>query len=224
MAIGGGIGSLMRFAIAQWVFSMSKWAPLSILIINVSGCFAISFLNFVSDPSGDIYLGPRSRLFLLVGVCGGYTTFSSFSLISFVAARHGALADLWLNIGLVAHPLPDQRLGRSHRRRALPSRLPRPVTRSAQINPPTIMLLAIVLVFFGGAVGSMWRYWWSGLIAQRFGETFPFGTLAVNIVGSILIGIFAGLVTPYFERHNRGCTSAITGGRSLRRVDHFFVI
>ena len=100
MAIGGGIGSLMRFAIAQWVFSMSNWALLPILIINVSGCFAISFLNFVTDRSGEIYLGPHSRLFLLVGVCGGYTTFSSFSLISFVAARHGALADLWLNIGL----------------------------------------------------------------------------------------------------------------------------
>ena len=90
----------MRFAIALWVASIWKWTPLSILIINVSGCFAISFLNFVSDPSGKIFLGPRSRLFLLVGVCGGYTTFSSFSLISFVAARHGALPDVWLNIGL----------------------------------------------------------------------------------------------------------------------------
>jgi len=100
VAIGGGIGSLMRFAIAQWVSSMPVWQPLSILIINLSGCFVISFLNFVSDPSGDIYLGPRSRLFLLVGVCGGYTTFSSFSLISFNAARHGAFADLFLNIGL----------------------------------------------------------------------------------------------------------------------------
>jgi fluoride exporter len=43
-------------------------------------------------------------------------------------------------------------------------------------------------------VGSMWRYWWSGFVAQRFGETFPFGTLAVNLSGSILIGAFSGLL------------------------------
>jgi fluoride exporter len=56
------------------------------------------------------------------------------------------------------------------------------------------MALAILLVFIGGAAGSMWRYWWSGYFAQRFGEIFPFGTLAVNLVGSILIGVFAGLL------------------------------
>ena len=56
------------------------------------------------------------------------------------------------------------------------------------------MVLAIVLVFLGGAAGSIWRYWWSGLVAQRFGETFPFGTLVVNVVGSILIGVCSGLL------------------------------
>jgi CrcB protein len=100
VAIGGGIGSLVRFGIAQFMAPMAVWAPLSILIINTSGCFLISFLNFVSDPSGNIYLGPRNRLFLLVGFCGGYTTFSTFSLISFNAVRHGILLDLWLNIAL----------------------------------------------------------------------------------------------------------------------------
>jgi fluoride exporter len=100
VAIGGGIGSLIRYGIAQFMAPMALWTPLSLLAINTTGCFAISFLNFVSDPSGDIYLGPRSRLFLLVGVCGGYTTFSSFSLVSFNAARNGDYLDLWLNIGL----------------------------------------------------------------------------------------------------------------------------
>lgn len=56
------------------------------------------------------------------------------------------------------------------------------------------MFLAIALVFLGGATGSMWRYWWVGLVTQHLGETFPFGTLAVNISGSILAGIFSGLL------------------------------
>jgi CrcB protein len=56
------------------------------------------------------------------------------------------------------------------------------------------MILAILLVFLGGAVGSAWRYWWSGLVAQRFGEIFPFGTLVVNLAGSIIIGAFSGLL------------------------------
>jgi len=56
------------------------------------------------------------------------------------------------------------------------------------------MGLSIVLVFVGGAFGTIWRFWWSGLIAQRFGETFPFGTLVVNVVGSLIIGVSAGIL------------------------------
>ena len=100
VALGGGIGTLMRFEIPEWVATMRLWAPLAVLAINVSGCFLISFPNFVSDPSGDIYLRPRSRLFLMFSFCGGYTTFSSFSLLSFDALRHADFLDLWLNVGL----------------------------------------------------------------------------------------------------------------------------
>jgi CrcB protein len=63
-----------------------------------------------------------------------------------------------------------------------------------ETNPGIDMVLAIVLVFLGGATGSIWRYWWSGLVARRFGETFPFGTLVVNVVGSILAGVFSRLL------------------------------
>lgn len=100
VAIGGGLGSLIRFWITQSMATLPVWPFTSVLLINVTGCFLISFLNFLSDPSGEIYLGPNSRIFLLVGICGGYTTFSTFSLISFNAVRHNGFAELWLNIGL----------------------------------------------------------------------------------------------------------------------------
>ena len=100
VALGGGIGTLMRFGISEWIATTRLWGPLAILTINVSGCLLISFLNFVSDPSGNIYLGPRSRVLLMTGFCGGYTTFSSFSLLAFDALQRGQFLDLWLNLGL----------------------------------------------------------------------------------------------------------------------------
>jgi CrcB protein len=58
------------------------------------------------------------------------------------------------------------------------------------------MNIAYLWVAIGGALGSMGRYWLSGLVAARFGETFPWGTLVINVTGSFLIGIFAGFATP----------------------------
>jgi fluoride exporter len=55
----------------------------------------------------------------------------------------------------------------------------------------------------GSAFGGVLRYWCSGLVARWVGETFPWGTIAVNVVGSLLIGLFATLSGP-----DGGCSSA----------------
>ena len=54
-------------------------------------------------------------------------------------------------------------------------------------------MLSYLLVGIGGAIGSVARFWMSGLIATRFGQTFPLGTLVVNVTGSFVIGLFAAL-------------------------------
>ena len=48
----------------------------------------------------------------------------------------------------------------------------------------------------GSAIGGALRYWCSGLVARTIGETFPWGTLAVNVVGSLLLGLFVAVTSP----------------------------
>jgi fluoride exporter len=57
-------------------------------------------------------------------------------------------------------------------------------------------MLAYLWIAIGGALGSVGRYWLSGAVASRFGETFPWGTLLVNVSGSFAIGFFATLTAP----------------------------
>jgi CrcB protein len=57
-------------------------------------------------------------------------------------------------------------------------------------------MLAYLWIAMGSALGGMARYWCSGLAAVLIGETFPWGTLIVNIVGSFIIGFFATLTGP----------------------------
>ncbi len=57
-------------------------------------------------------------------------------------------------------------------------------------------MLAYLLVAIGGAIGSVARFGIGGLVSQKFGETFPLGTLVVNIAGSFIIGFVAALASP----------------------------
>jgi CrcB protein len=55
-------------------------------------------------------------------------------------------------------------------------------------------LITIFLVALGGGLGGMGRFWISGVVARRYGETFPWGTLAVNASGAACIGVLGGLL------------------------------
>ena len=57
-------------------------------------------------------------------------------------------------------------------------------------------MLTYLWIAVGGALGSVGRYWLSGFVATRFGETFPWGTIIVNVTGSFIIGMFASLTGP----------------------------
>jgi fluoride exporter len=57
-------------------------------------------------------------------------------------------------------------------------------------------MLAYMWIAVGGALGSVGRYWLSGVVAERFGQTFPWGTILVNVSGSFVIGLVGALATP----------------------------
>jgi CrcB protein len=96
VALGGALGSVLRFVLANFCnVQVGGTFPWGILIVNVTGSFLIGFLFSITEPGGRWFASPATRDFLMVGICGGYTTFSSFSLNTLNLARDGD----WLRAG-----------------------------------------------------------------------------------------------------------------------------
>jgi CrcB protein len=101
--LGAAVGGVLRYALSLAV--MQRFGgrfPLGTLVVNVSGCFLIGLLMTVLTERLDLH--PNWRLLLVVGVLGGYTTFSSFAWESYSAVREGgnfiALANIVLSVVL----------------------------------------------------------------------------------------------------------------------------
>jgi CrcB protein len=94
---GGALGTGARFWASGLVADrMGETFPLGTLFVNVTGSFVIGFVAALTDPSGPFLVSPRVRQFVMIGILGGYTTFSSFSLQTLELARDGD----WLRAGL----------------------------------------------------------------------------------------------------------------------------
>lgn len=99
VALGGALGSVARYACSQaTVRLLGAGLPWGTLFVNVTGSFAIGLLAALAAADGRPLLGNDARAFLLIGVLGGFTTFSSFSLETLVLARDGALGAAAFNV------------------------------------------------------------------------------------------------------------------------------
>jgi len=96
-ALGGGARYWCSGFIAQRIGETFPWGTLA---VNVAGSFVIGFFATLTGPDGRFLVGTTARQFVMIGLCGGYTTFSSFSLQTLNLARDGEWLRAGGNIGL----------------------------------------------------------------------------------------------------------------------------
>ena len=95
---GGAIGTLGRYLISVWALPISRGVPWGTIGINVIGSFTIGFFGTSTLALGRYPVSENVRLFVMIRLCGGYTTFSSFSLQTFDLLRSGAVMRATINI------------------------------------------------------------------------------------------------------------------------------
>ena len=91
-ALGGGARFFFSGLVANWIGGTFPWGT---LVVNVTGSFIIGFFASLTGPGGRIFVGGTGRQFFMAGICGGYTTFSSFSYSTLTLAQD----DEWLRAG-----------------------------------------------------------------------------------------------------------------------------
>lgn len=99
IGLGGSIGSIARYFVSR-LNNQIEWLsiPIGTLAVNVIGSFLIGFLVGISEKSPILTV--ELRMFLMVGLCGGFTTFSSFSGENLMLMRNGQFLPLFLYTGL----------------------------------------------------------------------------------------------------------------------------
>ena len=100
VTLGSAIGGLLRFAITRLTLPISAGIPFGTILINVLGSFVIGYFGTLTLVGSRFAATENLRLFVMVGLCGGFTTFSSFSLQTFDLLRSGAWGRALANIAL----------------------------------------------------------------------------------------------------------------------------
>jgi len=101
VALGSVVGGVARYLISVLFMSqLGDGFPWSTLFVNVVGSFIIGFYAALSGPDGRLFATPRQRQFVMVGFCGGFTTFSAFSLETLRLVHSGNVRAAFLNLAV----------------------------------------------------------------------------------------------------------------------------
>lgn len=98
IGFGGALGTIARYLLSFAGLSISRDLPIATILINVTGSFLIGFVGTLTLADGRFPASENVRMFVMVGVCGGYTTFSAFSLQTLDLLRSGAVVRASLNV------------------------------------------------------------------------------------------------------------------------------
>ena len=99
--LGSALGGGARYAVSGLVASQfGQTFPWGTLVVNVTGSFVIGFFFTLTAPDGRLFVGAEARQFVMTGLCGGYTTFSSFSLQTLNLVRDDEFMLAGANVGL----------------------------------------------------------------------------------------------------------------------------
>jgi CrcB protein len=98
--VGSALGGVLRYAITRAMIPPAGGFPFGTLLINVLGSFVIGYFGTLTLQTGKYPASDNLRLFVMIGICGGFTTFSSFSLQTFDLMRSGAWPRALANVVL----------------------------------------------------------------------------------------------------------------------------
>ncbi len=101
---GGFVGAVMRYLIGGWADELLRgpWFPYGTIVVNLVGCLLIGLIAGLTETRQ--MFGPEARAFILIGLLGGFTTFSAFGYETMTLAREGepvaAMANIAVQVGV----------------------------------------------------------------------------------------------------------------------------
>jgi len=100
--LGGGIGSILRYSIGKWIGTLhTHYFPFGTLVVNIIACLALGIILGLADARQ--LMSPSAKIFWIIGFCGGFSTFSTFSgeTLSLIQSGFTGASLIYISLSLI---------------------------------------------------------------------------------------------------------------------------